>query len=130
SVADYGNSCPNICNGNDPVNPSSGGEFLSETDIRSIGSEHPLSFERYYNSLDTTVHDLGPAWWHSFGRHLTFRMSYPLAQPPAIGTSSLYSSQAAACTSGWAQIQSHAKGLQLATASFSNGVCTLSLNGS
>jgi RHS repeat-associated protein len=57
-------------------------------------------------------------------------MSCPPAQPPANDSSSLYSTQAAACTSGWAQIKGQVPGFQNATASFSNGVCTLSLNGS
>ena len=130
SLSDFGRSCPVCKNGEDPVNPSSGGEFLVDTDVPSISSEHPLSFSRYFNSLDATSVDLGPGWRHNFSRHLTFDYSYPTVQPPATGFSSLYSSQAAACTSGWMQIRGQVQGLQNATASFSNGVCTLSLNGS
>jgi RHS repeat-associated protein len=130
SVADNGKSCPFCKNGTDPINPSSGNEFLKETDIPAIGTEHPLSFERYYNSLDTTTRDQGPAWWHSFSRHLTFGMSYPGTQPPSPQDSSLYLHPADACTSGWTQIQSKVPGLQDSTASYSNGVCSLSLNGS
>lgn len=130
SIADQGSSCPFCKNDGDPVNPSSGGEFLAENDVPSLGSKHPLSFQRYYNSLDATSRTLGPGWRQSFSRHLTFGMSYPASQPPATGTSSLYSSQSAACTSGWTQIQNQTTGLQNATASFSNGVCSLSLNGS
>lgn len=130
SAADEGKLCTACKNGADPVDPSSGNESLEETDVPAIGSVDPLSFHRFYNSLDTTSRDMGPAWWHSFGRHLTFGMSYPTAQPPANDASSLYATQAAACTSGWAQIKSKMTGLQNATASFSNGVCALSLNGS
>ena len=130
SLADLGKSCPFCKNDGDPVNPSSGNESLEESDISSVVSESLLWFKRYYNSLDAGSQDLGPGWRHTFSRHLTVVMSYPPAQPPAAGTSSLYSSQSAACTSGWAQIRGGIPGVQNATASFSNGVCGLSLNGS
>ncbi|MDP8986408.1 MAG: DUF6531 domain-containing protein [Pseudomonadota bacterium] len=131
AVADLGSSCPTCQNGPDPVNPSSGSEFLDETDISPIGTQRALFFNRYYNSLDTISRDTGPGWRHSFNRQLTLEYSYPPAPPPAAGDSSLYATQAAACTSGWAQIQSQSPAsLQGATASFSGGTCTLTINGS
>jgi RHS repeat-associated protein len=128
SVADSGRSCPACANGPDPVNPSSGNEFLAETDFESKSLPQSLSFRRYYNSLDTTASDMGPGWSHSFSRRLTLEYTNP-SYVAGLGVSSLYSSQSDACVSGWAQIQSEAPGLQNATASFSNGVCTLSVNG-
>jgi len=128
-VADSGKSCPASCNGNDPVNPSTGGEYLFESDIPGIGPRHPLSFGRFYNSLDTTAGDLGSNWRHDYSRKLTLEYSYPRQLPPSPTTSSLYSDQATACTSGFAEIRSKVPGLQTATASYSNSLCTLSVGG-
>jgi RHS repeat-associated protein len=120
SPAGAGHSCPACANPPDPVNPSSGNEFLTETDIHQ-----PLFFKRYYNSIDTTPSDLGPGWSHSFSRHLTVT-SVSLSTPI---TSSPYITQSEACTSGWTQISGSVAGFETASASFSNGVCTVS-NGS
>ena len=129
-IADSGRSCPACTNGPlDPVNPLSGGELLAETDIGSSGFRGSLLFRRYYNSRDITGGDLGPGWRHSYSRHLTLEYSYPQQLPPAPGTSSLAGTPSAACTAGWNQIRGNAPGLQAATSSYSNGVCTLSMNG-
>jgi RHS repeat-associated protein len=121
SSADSGCSRPACNNGPDPVNPFTGNEFLTETDI-TVGAPQPLNFSRYYNSLDTTAADQGPGWSHSFSRHVsvtsvTLTSSY---------TSSPYITQAEACTSGWDQIRANVAGFETASASFSNGVCTVS----
>lgn len=128
SVADAGQSCPACKNGPDPVNPSSGNEFLIETDIEPVGSDGKAGFARYYNSVDAAGGNLGPGWRGSFSRHLSLEYSNP-TYVPGPSASSLYADQAGACTSGWAQVKSQAPGLQAATASFANGTCTLSLNG-
>lgn len=128
AFADLGRSCPACNNWPDPTNPSSGNEFLAETDINPIGSRKTLGFERYYNSLDYNIGDLGPAWRHSFGRHLVLEYPQP-AYLLGTGVSSVYSTQSDACTSGWNDIKASVAGLENATASFSNGVCTVSLNG-
>lgn len=125
ATADQGRPCPACKNGPDPVNPSTGNESLTETDVERMGSNGGLSFKRYYNSLNTTSTDMGPGWQHSFSRYLKI-------QTITLGSStvsSAYSTQAAACTSGWAQISSSVPGFQSASASYSNGICTVS-NGS
>jgi RHS repeat-associated protein len=129
ALADLGRSCPACENGPDPTDPASGNEFLAETDVEPIGSRKTLGFKRYYNSLDAGSGDLGVAWRHSFTRHLVFEYAYP-AYVVGAGVSSLYSTQADACASGWGDIRSNVVGLESATASFSNGVCTVSNGGS
>ena len=120
SRADAGCSHPACDNYPDPVNPSSGNEFLAETDIRQ-----PLFFQRYFNSIGTTASDLGAGWSHTFSRHLTIA-SVNLTSSNA---SSPYIAQSDACTSGWTEIRGNVAGFETASASFSNGVCTVS-NGS
>ena len=133
SIADEGVSChrpavPACRNGPDPVNPSSGNEILAEADVSVEAGAQPLTFGRYYNSLASNSLALGPGWSHSFSRRLTFSYAIPTFVGGA-AESSLYGAQADACTSGWAQIASQAPGLQSATAAYSNGTCTLSVNG-
>lgn len=100
SRADAGQPCPKCRNGLDPVNPSSGNETLSESDVEPVGSSDRLGFKRYYNSLDATNLDLGPGWRHSFSRHLTVAS----VSLNSSNTSSPYMAQSDACTSGRAQI--------------------------
>ena len=128
SRADAGVSCPACRNPPDPVNPSSGSEFIAETDIEPIGARPGLSFSRYYSSVAGDSYDMGPGWSRTFSRRLIFEYSNPTyAGSPQ--TSSLYSTQSDACTSGWAEIASRVPGYEQATATYSNGTCTLSLNG-
>lgn len=129
STADNGKSCPACQNGTDPVNPSSGGEYLPETDVTVAGGGNPLFFSRYYNSLDTTTSDLGPGWRHNYSQQLRLEYNYPQHLPPYPGESSLYNDAASACTSGWNEIKSSATGgLQNATASYANNACTLTVS--
>jgi RHS repeat-associated protein len=123
AAADEGSNCPACKNGpTDPVNPSSGNEWLEETDIEPVGAYGRLGFKRYYNSLDSSSGDMGPGWRHSFSRNLGIQF----VSTGSTLVSSPYSTQAAACTSGWAQIQSGVAGFQAASASYSNGICTVS----
>lgn len=69
-MADQGRYCPACKNGPDPVNPSLGNEFLTETDIEPVGSRDRLAFKRYYNSLNASESDLGAGWRHTFNRSL------------------------------------------------------------
>lgn len=129
SLADAGQYCPACKNGTDPVNPSSGNEFLIETDVEPVASRHTLGFTRTYNSVDAVGGNLGPGWRGSFSRHLVLQYFTPTYVGGPV-MSSLYSDQSDACTSGWPQISSTVPGFQAATASYANGTCTLSLNGS
>lgn len=121
-VADQGRYCPACKNDPDPVNPATGNEFLAESDIDGVGWRGQLGFMRYYNSLDTAATDMGPGWLHSFSRYLK-------VETITLGTatvSTTYSTQSAACTSGWNQIRNSVAGFTTATASFANGICTVS----
>ena len=124
-VADQGCHCHAPTNGRDPVDPAIGNEFLEESDVEPLGWRGRLGFKRYYNSLDTSASDMGPGWRHSFGRYLKVQT----ITLNSATVSASYSTQADACTSGWAQIRSSVSGFQTASASFAAGVCTVS-NGS
>ena len=127
NLADSGKPC-GICLGNQ-VNPSTGGEYHTEVDLPATTGSGLLSFNRFYNSLDTSSVDLGPSWRHTYSRS-------KLADPPAPtyttgspNNSSLYNDPASACNTGWPQIKA-AAGQPNTTASYANNVCTVSLNGS
>lgn len=88
-IVDRGDSCTNpfVCVGDDPVDPSTGNEYFSETDIPSVFPGISPSFTRYYNSLDAIGGaNLGPenalfgglgigGWRHTYSRSLSFNPS-------------------------------------------------------
>ncbi len=55
----------------DPVNSATGTLTESRTDATMAGAGHPFTFERWYNSADDTVGDLGRGWTHSYADTLT-----------------------------------------------------------
>jgi RHS repeat-associated protein len=122
TTADKGCKCAKVKNGPDPIDAFTGNEFLDETDLKAVGWQDRLAFRRYYNSVDTSSTDMGSGWRHSFSRYLQIE-TIPLNSGTA---SSLYSTKSTACTSGWAQIKNSVPGFQTASASYSNGACTVS----
>jgi RHS repeat-associated protein len=115
----------------EPVNPNTGSVYLSATDVRAVGSE-TVGFKRYYNSADAAGTDGVPGWRHSYGRSIatTYQGSRIHNGSSASGpTSPTYLTASAACTSGFAAIQSSVSAWANAIATYSSNVCVLSVNG-
>lgn len=55
----------------DPVNTATGNFFHEEVDLSIASRGIPLTFSRYYNSMDKREGPLGPAWTHSYNIVLT-----------------------------------------------------------
>ncbi len=127
-LSDAGNTCHNgpMCGAS--VNPSSGGEYHSDTDLPAVAGSSLSSFTRYYNSLITTSSDLGPSWRHTYSRKVLTDPPAPAYATGSPNNSALYSDAATACSSGWSDIKAQA-GQPNTTAAYSNNVCTISLNG-
>lgn len=63
-------SCPaSGVNGSNPIDTASGNKFQRETDYVGVGN-HPIVFERFYNSRDLASAGLGATWRHSYSRSL------------------------------------------------------------
>jgi RHS repeat-associated protein len=119
-----------------PINPADGSVYAKENDIPS--SSGPLEFTRYYNSTNSIAEpppppaDLGPAWRHSYSQRITPVYQALVAHDfvPTDSGSSIYTDPSAACASGFAEIRSQVSTWTTATASYSNGICTVSSGGS
>lgn len=123
-AAQCGRSCNAII---DPINPATGGMYLEEKDL---GGDVPgLSFQRFYNSTSQAAGDISAGWRHTFSRNITPLYGGTTYQPYSSGgpNSSLFTSESSACTSGFAQIKSQVSTWASASASYSNGVCTLTV---
>jgi RHS repeat-associated protein len=124
----------------DPISPSNGNVYHEEVDIPAQGANPQSSFQRYYNSAYPGIYnstnpsqtDLGAGWRHSFTRMIVANVQATPYQPYFSDTrnSSVYSTPASACTSGWSEI-SATSAWPGATASFnsSSGICSLSQGG-
>lgn len=112
-----------------PVVLANGNKCESDTDYQVSGLGSALKFARYYNGLDISG-GIAPGWRSSYSRHVTLAQ-VPVTNYPtdSVIYSSLYPDSGSACTQGWAQISAQAPRLQAAIASYQNGTCTLSLNG-
>ena len=122
--------CGKNCNSvSDPVNPANGGVYTSTTDLPN--AEDGLMFRRYYNSVDPgSAPNLPTGWRYSFSRSIQpwyGGTGYAGTYTASALTSSLYTDEATACTSGFAQIKAAVSSWANATASYANGVCTLSV---
>ena len=110
----------------DPIDPGIGNVFTTEEDVRFAGAG-AIAFRRYYNSADATGIDGVIGWRHSYDRSIT--TVYQTLSPTYPGSSGTvspqYSTQAAACTSGFTAIQSSVSAWAGATATYNNGVCVL-----
>jgi len=117
----------------DPINPASGAVLSSEIDLtEQAGSD--LGFKRYYTSLGASSADFGTGWRHSFSRSVQPKYSIVPFKPYVpidSSNSSQYADPATACTSGFAQLKSygHISTWASASASYANGLCTLTVNG-
>ncbi len=114
----------------EPINPAIGNVYTTETDVKFTGTG-ALSFQRFYNSADAPGTDGVPGWRHSYDRSIntvyqTVATSYP-GQSTVV--SPQYSTQALACTSGFAAIQGAVSAWAGATATYSGSVCVIA-NGS
>jgi len=120
-------NCGASCNSvSDPIEPANGGMHSSEADVTGNGTS--LQFKRFYNSAESN-HGLSAGWRYSFGRSVKPQYSSSTHQPyaPTPDNSSLYTTEAAACTSGFAEIKSRVSTWANATASYGNGACTLTV---
>ncbi len=111
----------------DPISPASGGVHEVETDLATTRTG--LSFRRTYGSGDGGTTALSPGWRSSFTRSLrpVYASTKYKVWVSSPDNSSQYSDEAAACTSGFAQIKSRVAQWSAAIASYLNGVCTLSV---
>jgi YD repeat-containing protein len=103
--------------------------YSVEADLPNTGSS--IEFKRFYNSTDAGSSGLSAGWRHSFSRSIKPMYSGSshklyVVQPE---NSSLYTTEAAACTSGFAEIKARVSAWANATATYSNNVCTLSVGG-
>lgn len=121
-ASECGSSCNSV---GDPINPANGSVHATEVDLGKHSST--LEFKRFYNSIEDSGGHLGAGWRHSFSRSLKPVYSGSTFRPyqPSPDTSSLYNTETAACTSGFAQIKSRVSTWANATASYANGTCIL-----
>jgi YD repeat-containing protein len=105
----------------DPINPANGGVSRQQSDISSA------AFKRFYDSQDKGAGTLGSGWRHSYSRSIktTNSSSSYAAYTAGPMNSSLYNLQSSACTDGFSEIRSQVNEWTSATASYSNGTCTL-----
>jgi YD repeat-containing protein len=113
----------------EPINPSNGNTYRSDSDLAGPSEASALSFKRFYNSTDSTSTDLSVGWRHSFSRSVQAigDVAPYISGNPA--NSSLYPDASSACVSGFAEIQSQTPRWQGATPTYANGVCTLTKSG-
>src|SRR3569833_61368 len=115
----------------DPISPANGNMSSEVRDIPPFPAGGMNGFERFYNSADTDTTDMAVGWRHSFSRQIK---AVPLPTPyqpyvPSSRNSGLYAYPADACTSGWSSIRSTSAQWSGTTATYANGVCSLSQNG-
>lgn len=111
----------------DPINPSCGSMHEAEIDAPQSGT---LRFQRYYFSRGSYPSDEKTGWFHTYVRRLIpvyEGTGYRGAYASSADNSSLYSTESSACTSGFAEIKSRVASWTSATASFSGGVCALTV---
>lgn len=118
------------CRGN-PVDIATGEKIQEEQDI-TPSPNGVLSFTRYYGS-QTVAGDysaLGQGWRNTYSRTLDVKDS-SIRIPGTIVSSTAYTTASAACTSGWSEVSASGfRGLASgATASYTNGLCKLTING-
>jgi YD repeat-containing protein len=103
--------------------------FATEVDLPS--DDVSIEFKRFYNSGDSSSNGLSAGWRHSFSRNIKPKYSGSTHKPYAVhpDNSSLYTSEAAACTSGFAEIKNRVATWTNAVASYGNNVCTLTVGG-
>jgi YD repeat-containing protein len=121
-------ACPNAPLG-DPINPASACVFKNEKDLGSPAGV--LHFQRFYTSTDSNnAGNLSPGWRHSYQRNVSPRYGgtgYAGGYVTSPTNSSLYNDEATACTSGFSEVKSQVSAWANATASYSNGVCLLTV---
>lgn len=130
-----GNSAPDgeLCSANcvgHPINPATGNVLSIETDIAFQGAG-AIAYRRYYNSNDLTGADGVPGWRHSYDRNINVIYANPVGSYVSSTEllSAQYATPAAACTSGFNDLESSVPGWSGASASYSNGLCVITLNG-
>jgi len=118
------------CNAqSDPISPASGSVIEVETDLARTATG--LSFQRTYSSVPLTdaAPGLNLGWRYSFSRSIKKVYASTLFKQWTSDplNSSKYTSEEAACTSGFAEIKSHVAQWASASASYSGGACSVSI---
>ena len=111
----------------DPINPATGNVFDTEDDLAPRTSSLAFSC-RYYNSVDTNGAGLGIGWRHSYSRSISSVLTpWPYAPISAAGgaASATQTTPGTACSYGFTQIRAQVPAWASASASDSNGICTL-----
>jgi YD repeat-containing protein len=118
-------TCSANCVG-DPINPAVGNVYTAEEDVSFAGPD-AIAFRRFYNSADATGIDAVIGWRHSYDRSITtiYQNLAPIYPGSSSTVSPTYTTQATACTSGFAAIQSLVSAWAGATATYNSGNCIL-----
>ena len=118
--------CPTCDKVSDPINPGTGNVFSAEDDV-AFSDPSPIRFRRYHNSLDPTGADRVPGWRRSYSRSINTLTQGPSAtfSGQSSTVSAQFSTQSSACTSGFGQIQGSVSAWAGATATLTNGVCSI-----
>jgi YD repeat-containing protein len=113
----------------DPIDPTTGGMFLVETDVPD--PEDRLRFHRYYNSANGGTVFLSPGWRHSLTRRIDARraQSASLGLTNSADLSSGYPDEASACTSGFPEVKGRVHSWANAIATYDGSVCNLRVSG-
>ncbi|HVV70448.1 MAG TPA: DUF6531 domain-containing protein, partial [Verrucomicrobiae bacterium] len=108
----------------EPIEVSAGNEFARESDYQS--GDGRLRLVRAYNSSVVAQTALSTGWQTNFDAGIVVASTLVNTSRNGLYVSGVYSTPDTACSSGWAQIASTVSGLSTTTASYINGVCTLS----
>lgn len=96
-----------------PINAATGNKYQIETDYSSAIPDG-VAFVRTYNSAEIRDRGMGPGWTHNYARRLTpvYGGEVPPTAPPLAQSvkSSDYTTQQAACISGWEEIKGRVMG--------------------
>ena len=126
-----GENCSKNCVG-DPINPGPGNVYKREEDDIRVSGASPLAFQRFYDSSDKTGSNLGPGWRHTYNRSIVISSQVSTSTAyPGVSTlvSNRYSTPAAACVSGFADIQSAVSAWAGANATYTDNACVISNGG-
>ena len=123
------------CNANavgEPISLGNGNVSLQQEDVPAPTGVPQGAFARFYNSASPIISDLVTGWTHSFSRRIIpvyQQAPFQLFVASNPRNSPLYSDIGSACSQGWEQVKSTSPLLASTTASYANGVCSLSQNG-
>jgi YD repeat-containing protein len=112
-----------------PINAATGAMYDVLVDV--VATPHTVDFRRFYNSTNDAGGKLSSGWENSYSRNVVTRFSTLLSETylRSANASSQYGDPATACISGFNEIKSTIPRWGDALASYSNGNCVLTKNG-